>query len=109
MAITYTWAVTSLKTTTQSGYSDVVVYVGWTKTGVNETGVKGEYSDTTRFWIGPDQENFVPFDQLTESVVLSWVQASVGEMYAKRVDDFIERQITEQVYPVVPRQFPWDA
>lgn len=109
MTITYTWKVTGLKTTTQSGFSDVVVEVDWAKAGADENGLTGEVDDKTRFEIGPEYANFIPFDQLTEATVLGWVQASLPEIFHTHLDLSIGRQIAAKQYPVVARQFPWDA
>lgn len=73
MAVTYTWEVTGLKTTTVANTSDVVVQTYWKKKGTDEAGNTGEFSGATPFSANsmPANTSFVPFADLTEADVLS--------------------------------------
>ena len=108
MAITYTWAVTGLKTTTEGQYSEVVVQTYWTKTGTDENGNTGTFSGATPFTaasVAPG--TFVPFNELTQDIVLGWIQPVVVGSYADHVDSQIAKQIAAKIDPVVEQPLPW--
>ena len=108
MAITYTWAVTGLKTTTEGQYSEVVVQTYWTKTGTDENSNTGTFSGATPFTassVAPG--TFVPFNELTQDIVLGWIQPVVVGSYADHVDSQIAKQIAAKIDPVVEQPLPW--
>ena len=106
MAITYTWEVTSLKTKTEGSNADAVVQTYWKKTGTDDAGNVGSFTGATPF-SSANTENFVPFADLTETVVLGWIQAIVVDSYEEHVNEKIQEQIDEQVTPVVEQDMPW--
>jgi hypothetical protein len=55
----------------------------------------------------PENYQFVPFEQLTEQVVLSWIQAVVVGSYEEHVNNQIAKQIADKVTPVTEAQMPW--
>ena len=107
MAITYTWEVTSIKTKTEAGRSDAVVQTYWNKIGTDENGNTGKFAGATPFTVSEDQENFIPFNLLTEENVLSWIQAVVVGDYEAHVNAEIQRQIDEVANPVAEATLPW--
>lgn len=110
MAITYTWAVTGMKVLKSAGsLQDYVVNVQWTKTGTDENGNTGTFRGATPFQPDPTQSDFVPFDQLTEAVVIGWVQPVVVGMYAEHVDGVIAKQIADMADPVIEPALPWTS
>lgn len=110
MAITYTWKVTGLKTTTVGSASDVVVQTYWEKIGKNEKGVEGVFAGATPFSADtmPAGTTFVPFSQLTEKDVIGWIQAVVTGHYEEHVNEQIQKKIDEQSNPVVEATLPWN-
>lgn len=107
MAITYTWAVIGMKVTNVGSLQDYVVNAEWTKTGTNENGITGEFKGATPFHPDPAQPGFVPFDQLTETIVLSWVQPVVTGSYETHVNGVIAQQIADKIDPVTEIIPPW--
>lgn len=108
MAVTYTWAVTGMKVLASAGpLSNYVVNVQWTKTGTDENGNTGVFNGATPFQPDPAQPDFVPFDQLTEAIVLSWVQPVVTGMYEEHVNAQIAKQIADKIDPVTDVTPPW--
>jgi hypothetical protein len=107
MAITYTWAVTGMKVTKAGTLQDYVVQTYWTKTGTDESGNSGTFSGATPFAPDPTQSDFVPFDQLTQAVVLSWVQPLVTGSYEEHVNAVIAKEIADKIDPVVEQPLPW--
>lgn len=107
MAITYTWAVTGMKVTQVGQESNYVVQTYWTKTGTDENGNTGTFSGATPFAPNPDQTDFVPFNQLTQAIVLGWIQPLVTGSYEDHVNGVIADQIAAKVNPVTEPALPW--
>ena len=55
----------------------------------------------------PAGTTFIPFDQLTEADVLSWIQAVVVGDYENHVNEKIQEQIDVSLNPVVDATLPW--
>lgn len=110
MAITYTWAVTSVKTKTEGDNVDAVVQTYWTKTGTDEDGNTGVFSGATPFTSVnvPDGE-FVAFADLTEATVLGWIQGVFvdNEAYENHVNEQIAKQIDAKKNPIEEKSLPW--
>lgn len=111
MALTYTWALSSLKKVDTSDLAGVIVQTHWTCTGTDEDGDSGTFNGATPF--DPQEvglEDFVAYEDLTEEQVLAWVQEVVVGPYKDHVDGQIMKQIQLLKTPVeeVPEgQFPW--
>ena len=110
MAITYTWSVNSLYTVQQPD-PDYVVNILWTLTGTD-----GEHTASidgnTQLAVEQEKEGFIPYDQLTESIVLGWVQESLGEQGVTNFEANVNGQIESQINPPVSPQntpLPWAA
>jgi hypothetical protein len=114
MALTYTWAITSLKKTTDVALDidNVVVQSTWTCTGTDEDGDSGTFNGATPFPLSSvDPATFIPYEDLTEADVLGWIQAVVVGGYKDHVDAQINKQIALEKDPVVDvpeGDFPWD-
>ena len=110
MAITYTWKVTSIKTKNEGPHQSVVVQVYWTKTGTDEHGHTGTFAGATPFTaVDVPAEQFIPFENLTEEMVLGWIQSVVVGGYEEHVNSQIQKQIEENHKPVSEQALPWAA
>ena len=107
MAVTYTWAVTGMKVTNVGSATNYVVQTYWTKTGTDENGNSGVFSGATPFTPSSDQSGFVPFDQLTQAIVLSWIKPLVIDGYEDHVNGIIAKQIADKASPVSETSLPW--
>ena len=110
MAITYTWEITGLKTKDVSDdKQSAVVQTYWKKIGTDENGNTGSFSGATPFTVDPTDDSgpFIPFDQLTESDVIEWIQSIVVGGYEEHVNGKIEEQIDQSINPVNDAQLPW--
>lgn len=109
MAITYTWEVTGLKTSTVNGTSDVVVQTYWKKTGTDDDGHTGSFTGATPFSAAniPVSSSFVPFSELTEAAVIEWIKAVVVGDYEAHVDGRIADEIARKHNPVTDATLPW--
>ncbi len=85
---------------------NAVVQTYWEKIGTDENGNEGKFVGATPFpQSSIDAENFVPFDKLTEELVLSWIQAVVVDSYEEHVNNQIQKQIDAKV--VKQPTLPW--
>lgn len=109
MTITYTWAVTSLKTRTEGSNENAVVQTYWKKTGTDSAGNTGEFSGATPFTTTtmPEGSTFVPLAELTEAMVLGWIQGAVIGSYEEHVNAQIAKQIAEKATPITETPMPW--
>lgn len=105
---TYNWAVTALYTETVATEQDYVVIANYTVVGVD-----GEYtaslSNIARFNTA-SVSPFIPYDQLTEDIVIGWIQADLGVDGVSNLEACIQGQIDSQINPpVVPvnTPLPW--
>jgi hypothetical protein len=112
MALTYTWAVTSLKKTTDGSVDNFVVQSTWTCTGTDEDGDSGTFNGATPFPLDSlDPATFIPYEDLTEADVIGWIQAVVVGSYKEHVDAQINKQIAlikDPVVDVPEGDFPWE-
>lgn len=109
MAITYTWEVTGIRTTTLNNTPNVVVQTYWRKIGEDENGLRGTFNGATPFSSDsmPAGTTFIPFEQLTEADVLSWIKAIVVDSYEEHVNGQILKQINDAKNPIVDAPLPW--
>ena len=112
MAMTYTWKILSLKKTDVPGtnLNNVTVATRWSITGTDEDGNSASYEGGTPFRSEDvDPNNFVDFSNLTEEMVLGWIQQVVIGDYLKRAYHEIEKKIDKMKAPVSEVDyFPWD-
>ena len=77
--------------TVQQPNPNYVVSVAWMVEGTDGTYSARNGSNTT---FDPQQESsFVPYDQLTEEMVIGWVQANLGEQGVADYESQIQSQI----------------
>ena len=111
MALTYVYAVTSLKKTTDGSIDNAVVQSTWTCTGTDEDGDSGVFNGATPFPLSSvDPDNFIPYEELTEADIIGWIQAVVVGSYKDHIDGQINKQIALIKNPVVEvpnNELPW--
>ena len=109
MSLTYTWKIKTLKKTSGTGLSDVIVGTQWQVTAVDEDGNEGKFDGATPFnlsTVNPD--NFIAYEDLTEEIVLGWIKSVVVGGYWSHVNEQIEKQIELKKNPVVEvSELPW--
>lgn len=107
----YTWEITGIKRKNTSDLSNVIVQTYWKKVGTDEDGNQGTFSGATPFDLSTvDPDNFVEYEDLTEEMVLSWIQSVVIGGYEDHVNGVIAKQIEDQVNPVTEdngSSLPW--
>jgi hypothetical protein len=105
---TYTWAVTALYTETIAIEQDYVVMANYEVVGVD-----GEYtasfSNIARFSTESVSE-FIPYADLTNEIVVGWIQEELGEDGVANLEACIQGQIDSLINPPVSPQItplPW--
>ena len=106
---TYTWSILQMNVVPfLDGQVDVVVFVNWQLTGVQDT-----YTADIAGWRNFELQQgagFTPYDQLTEEQVIGWVQASYGENTISSFENNIQEKINAQINPPPepqPAPLPW--
>jgi hypothetical protein len=93
----FTWNVVQMDRLTSDGF---VVTVHYTVNAVD-----GDYTASTYGTVGYTEEGaFTPYSQLTEAVVVGWVQESLGK---DKVEEGLAAQIEAQKNPVQESGLPW--
>ena len=104
---TFTTTIDSMYTLPQvEGQTDVVVNALWTVTGVDGT-YTAEIGGNTQFTLEQGAA-FTPYDQLTESQVISWIPESQISSAQSCVQGQIDSLITPPVSPS-SQPLPWAA
>ena len=99
MAISYNWQIVTMDRLTSDGFVVTVHY--------NVSAQDGEYNANTYGTVGYTEqpgESFTPYDQLTETQVVGWVQESLGK---NEVEASLASQIEAQKNPTQESGVPW--
>ena len=105
---TFTWAVTALYTETIATEQNYVVIANYTVIGVDGT-YNAELSNIARFNTA-SVSPFVPYEDLTNDIVIGWIQDELGPDGVSNLEACIQGQINSQINPpVVPvnTPLPW--
>jgi hypothetical protein len=107
MATTYTWTVNAMYTL-QTPDPNYVVNVLWTLTGVD-----GQYTafiNGNSMFDSNQSSTFIPYNQLTQDIVIGWVQNQLGPVGISNCEANVQGQINSQINPPVSPQntpLPW--
>jgi hypothetical protein len=95
-----TWAITNLERETADGF---VFTAHYTIDAKDDTYSAGAYGS-----IGFERpDNLIPFADLTEADVVSWVQEALGADKVAEVEAALQNQIDEQAAPTKAAGTPW--
>lgn len=111
MSLTYTWKLKSLSKTDTSQFKDVVVQTEWEVTGTDAEGYSGIFHGTTPFPANDvNGDGFINYKDLTEEIVLGWIQQVVTGGYKQHIDELIMREIIGKKSPIIEvssNELPW--
>jgi hypothetical protein len=98
MSTAYNWSIVQMDRLTSDGFVVTVHY--------NVSATDGDYQASTYGTCGYTQESesFVPYDQLTEQMVVGWVQTTLGK---DTVEASLQSQIDALKNPVQESGLPW--
>jgi len=89
--INYTWKIHSITKKTVNNIDSVVFAVVWEKFGLSDDGYSGSIKSSANFNIDDiDENSFVPYNQLIEEVVVSWIKSFIDE---ENINKLIEKEI----------------
>lgn len=101
MATTYTWKIAQLERETADGYVYTAHYTVDAKDDVYSAGAYGSIG-----FERPEGE-LIPFSDLTEELVVGWVQEQLGEEKVSEVEAALQAQLDEQASPTKAAGLPW--
>ena len=107
---TYTWNVTALYTETVAGEQNYVVIANYEVIGVDGQYTAG-LSNIARFNTA-SVSPFIPYENLTNEIVVGWIQTDLGVDGVSNLEACIQGQIDSQINPpVVPQNtpLPWST
>lgn len=112
MAISYSWKVNQLTKKTEAGTDNVIVHCRWVLTGTeSSTGTTGQFNGATPLAYDPENTgSFIPYENLTEENVVSWLKTIVVGSYWDHVTEVIAEQIgkvDDPVEDVLEDSLPW--
>jgi hypothetical protein len=105
---TYTWNVTALYTETVDGEQNYVVIANYGVLGVEGT-YSASLSNIARFNTA-SVTPFVPYENLTNDIVIGWIQDELGVDGVSNLEACIQGQINSEINPPVTPQntpLPW--
>lgn len=101
MATTYTWKIAQLERETADGYVYTAHYTVDAKDDVYSAGAYGSIG-----FERPEGE-LIPFSDLTEELVVGWVQEQLTEEKVSEVEAALQAQLDEQASPTKAAGLPW--
>ena len=111
MAITYTWEIRQLNRTTVYGIPDIISHIQFNYVGTAEDGRIAKCQGTAPFQLVPytfkdvargvdrtipavfNKDNHIPYDQITDDVLVSWLNASVPQSVIAVYQSIISQQL----------------
>ena len=94
-----TWKISSLDRNTADGF---VTTAHWTCSDVD-----GEFSGSVYGSVGLTGELTIPYESLTEEVVIGWVKSAMGQETVAAHEAAVAAQIAAAKAPVVSAGVPW--
>lgn len=108
MTTQFNWSVTAMATVQQPD-PDYVVNIQWRLRGADGQ-VEAYLDGNTHLAVDSANTGFIPYDQLTEALVLNWVFESLGEQGIANAEANVQGQIDAKNNPPVTPQntpLPW--
>jgi hypothetical protein len=100
MTTTFTWAIANLERETADGFVYTAHYTVNAEDGTYSAGAYGS--------IGLERpESLIPFDNLTEEIVVGWVKDKLGEEKVAEVEVALQSQLDEKHAPTKAAGVPW--
>jgi hypothetical protein len=101
MAVTYNWTIGNLEYNNDSDQGVVIAH--WRCTGVDGDYSASAYS-TQSFTPDPSADGYVAYADLTEAMVIGWVQNAVDQ---EAVEEAIANKIEADKNPATLSGMPW--
>jgi hypothetical protein len=109
MEIVYQWVIAQMNEVPQDGtLLDVVVMIHWRRNATTIVDGKEYIADTYGVYSCPlpTGTNFTPYDQLTETQVISWLDAGLD---VEAINMNLTSQLDQQINPpIITLPLPWE-
>lgn len=102
MPITITWKVAQLERLCATGEIQTIHYTVDATDGAYNAGAYGSIG-----LYPADPDGMIPFADVTEADVISWLQAKIGDEQIASISAALEAQLTEQRQPTTAQGVPW--
>jgi len=100
MSTVYEWKIANLERETADGFVFTVHYTVSADDGVYSSGAYGS--------LGLERpDNLIPFDQLTEDVVVGWVKKKFGNEKVAEIEAALQGQLDQKHSPTKQAGVPW--
>ena len=98
MGFTYEWKLTGLKKQNSQNVNEAIVGTNWKLTATDEDGNVGTFTGATPFNISTiNTGSFVPYNELTEEIVIGWVKNYVSGSGHTNYMEHINYQILKEI------------
>ena len=98
------WTISQLERSLPDG---TVLTAHWRCTGVDGTYTGSTYSTQSFPAKDPSDPTFVPYEQITEELALTWLHAAMGAEQVQAYEDSLAQQIEKVKNPVSAVGTPW--
>lgn len=102
ISTTFTWRIANLERETADGCVYTAHYTVDAKDGTYSAGAYGSIG-----FERPDQEEMIPFCELTEEICVGWVKAKLTEEKVGEIETSLQAQLDEQRTPTRATGTPW--
>lgn len=105
--ITYIWKINLLEKTIPDGG---VIVAHWDCVATDENGVTARNYGSEHFSPDPESPDFIPYEDLTEEIVLNWIKPKIAEddiTLQERVESNLQKRINNIVNPSKESGLPW--
>ena len=109
MSNNYNWTISALDCfPNANGQTDVVMTAHWRCEGNDGTTANTGSVYSTQSLVYEEGHPFTPYANLTNELVVGWVQSAMGEMVVQGIHSSIDTQITQkQNPPIITPALPW--
>ena len=94
------WQVQNMTRDLSNGF---VITVAWGCTASQDS-ASAFYGGTTVYT--QESDNFIPYDDLTEEIVLGWVYEALGDQKAE-IEASLTAKVEKQLHPTTANGMPW--
>jgi hypothetical protein len=95
------WTIVDMERQTADGYVHQVAY----RVDGSDNGFFGCF--TSKTFLARPVEEFLPFEELTEEIVLGWIHESIGAEAVAAIERGVLAEIEEQRSPRIANGLPW--
>ena len=97
--INYKFEIEGMHVVNTPSNKNYVVTVLYQIIGVHESGESESIMDCADFEVNESIENFIPYSQLTQDMVESWIVAENGEPHIENLKNIIKDKISYKLNP----------